>query len=66
MNYKEAVTLLKPMVKHSDIENQKHIDLSLALASQRSSYQEALLVIKNEIKSGSVTENEFKKSVGLI
>ena len=66
MTYKEAVELLKNIVKHSHLNNQKHIDLSLALAGDRAKYQEALLITQNEIKNGDVTELEFKKQVGLI
>lgn len=66
MTYEESVALLKNIVKHSHLDNQKHIDLSLCLAGERSKYQLALLVAQTEIKKGSVTEAEFKKQVGLV
>jgi hypothetical protein len=66
MTYDEAVTLLKDMVKTSHLDGQKHLDLSLSLAGDRAKYQEALLVAQNEIKKGDISEQDFKRDVGLL
>ena len=44
MTYLEAVELLKNIVKSSHLDDQKHFDLTLALAGDRLKYQQAMLI----------------------
>ena len=66
LTYEEAVNLLRKIVKHSHLDNQKHIDLSLALAPDRVKYQEAMVVVQESVAKGERTEEELKHDLGLI
>jgi hypothetical protein len=61
----EAVTLLKKIVKFSEVKNQKHIDLSLSLAEDRPRYQKALAIVNLEVEKGTLTENQLKIKLGI-
>ncbi|MFG1492481.1 hypothetical protein ACRXCV_09660 [Halobacteriovorax sp. GFR7] len=61
----EAIEIVKPLVKYSTIDNQKHIDLSVATADKRFLSQQALMVIKNSIEAGQADEKEVNARLGL-
>jgi hypothetical protein len=66
MTTDEAITLLKTIVKDSHLDNQKHLDLTLAPAEDRDQYQYALMLIRQEVARGNMTEEEVKYTLGLI
>ena len=66
MELNEAIEKLKKIVKFSHLENQKHIDLTLAIAEDRYYCEQALVVAKTAVKDGQLTEQELKKRLGLI
>lgn len=61
----ESISLLKRYVKYSEVKNQKHIDLSLALAEDRSVAQKALIVTRTAVDKGELTEDQLKERLGL-
>ncbi|AYF44514.1 MULTISPECIES: hypothetical protein [Halobacteriovorax] len=61
----EAIEIVRPLVKYSVVENQKHIDLSVATADKRMISQQALMVIKNSIDKGLVDQKEINTKLGL-
>ncbi|EPZ51506.1 hypothetical protein M902_2960 [Bacteriovorax sp. BAL6_X] len=61
----EAIEIVKPLVKYSTIDKQKHIDLSVATADKRFLSQQALMVIKNSIEAGQADEKEVNARLGL-
>lgn len=65
MNYTEAITLLKKAVKFSNIEGQKHIDLTLVDASERPTYQTALAICRAQVAQKIITEDDLKEALGL-
>ncbi len=58
--------LLKNAVKDSHIPKQRHIDLSIPMATERYRYEEALRVIVQAVKDGTITDAEMKKRLGLL
>lgn len=64
-SFENAIELLKNAVKYSNIENQKHIDLTLINASERLKYQLALVVVQNAIAKGDKTQSQVNESLGL-
>ncbi len=65
MTLEEAITCLKKIVKFSTLEGQKHLDLSIAVASERPVMQKALVIAKNEVDKGTITEIELKQRLGI-
>ena len=65
MNFEDAVKLLKNAVKFSHIDDQKHIDLTLVDASQRSTYQNALVIVNRMVAEGKMTREELRHMLGL-
>jgi hypothetical protein len=65
MNFDEAVKLLKNAVKFSHIDDQKHIDLTLVDASQRQTYQNALVIVNRKVAVGEMTREELRHTLGL-
>lgn len=65
MNFEEAVKLLKNAVKYSHIDEQKHIDLTLVDASQRPTYQNALVIVNRKVAVGEMTREELRHTLGL-
>lgn len=61
----EAIEIVRPLVKFSNIDNQRHIDLSVATADKRHISQQALMVIKSSIKNGLADEKEINAKLGL-
>jgi hypothetical protein len=62
----ESITILKRYVKYSEVKNQKHIDLSLCVASDRAISQEALMVVNLAVTKGEITDQELKIKLGLV
>lgn len=61
----ESISLLKRYVKFSEVKNQKHIDLSLALAEDRPIAQKALIKTRNAVINQEITEEQLKERLGL-
>jgi hypothetical protein len=61
----ESISLLKKAVKFSEVKNQKHIDLSLCIASERPQYQRALMVVNREVEKGTLTRDQLLAKLGL-
>lgn len=66
MTYQEAIEILKPIVGNSNINNQPFIDFDRGLASDRDDYQVAMMIIRQEVALGHVTEEEVKSVLGLM
>jgi hypothetical protein len=65
MNFEDAIKLLKNAIKHSHLEDQKHIDLTLVDASQRQTYQNALVIVNRRVALGEMTREELRHTLGL-
>ncbi len=65
MTLDAAITLLKKAVKWSEVKGQKHIDLSVCVASERPLMQEALMFAQLEVEKGTLTQDELKIRLGL-
>lgn len=65
MTLNEAVSLLKKVVKFSEVKNQKHIDLSLCVAHERPLYQRALVIANDEVQKGTLTQAELLSRLGI-
>jgi transcription initiation factor IIE alpha subunit len=65
LSFDEAVRVLRKFVKYSEVKNQKHIDLSLAIAEERPIGQKALMVVKTAVEKGELTEDQLKVKLGL-
>lgn len=65
MTLDEAITHLKKIVKFSTLEGQKHLDLSVAVASERPLMQKALIIVKCEVEKGTLTDSELKHRLGI-
>lgn len=61
-----SIELLKKVVKDSHLDRQKHLDLSLVMATDRARYQEALRTVRLAVKDGHLSEDELKKRLGLV
>ena len=56
-NFDDAVILLKNILKDSNINNQKHLDLTLANASDRIKYQKALMIVQSAVSRGEIDQS---------
>ena len=65
LSFDEAITLLKKIVKFSEVKNQKHIDLSICTAPERPLCQKALVVVNLEVQKGTLTQDQLKIKLGL-
>ncbi|MBK25189.1 MAG: hypothetical protein CME70_14440 [Halobacteriovorax sp.] len=65
MTIEEALKLVRKAVKHSHLDNQPHIDLSVCTADKRIITQEALTFLQAEVVKGNMTEDELKEKLGL-
>lgn len=65
MDLNQAIDLLKNAVKHTGTIDQKHIDLTIVPADQRSLYEKALAVAQLAIKDGKIGREEFLSRVRL-
>jgi predicted transcriptional regulator len=65
MNLDEAIKILKNAVKFTGTIDQKHIDLTVVPASERATYEKALMVSQTSIKAGIITREDFLRRVNL-
>ena len=65
-SFDEAIALLKTAVKYSNIDDQKHLDLSLVDANERYLYQQALMVTQTSVIKGEYTQAQINELIGLI
>ena len=65
MTLDQAIVLLRKAVKWSEVKNQKHIDLSVCVASERPLLQKALVIANTEVEKGTLTQDELKVRLGL-
>lgn len=65
LTFDESISLLKKTIKYSEVKNQKHIDLSICTAAERSLCQMALVVVKLAVEKGTLTEDQLKIKLGL-
>jgi hypothetical protein len=65
MDIDQAIGLIKNAVKHTGNIDQKHIDLTLIPADQRSLYEKALAISALAIKDGTITRDEFLRRANL-
>lgn len=65
MDIDQAIGLIKNTVKHTGTIDQKHIDLTLIPASERSLYEKALAISALAIKDGVITRDEFLRRAQL-
>jgi hypothetical protein len=63
--YDSAVEKVKKAVKESHINNQRHIDLSTCIASERAATQEALAFLKAFVLRGEKSDADLKKDLGI-
>lgn len=61
----DAINLLKNAVKDSHLKNQKHIDLTIPMASERPKYEKALALTKSYVQAGKIDDDELKRRLGL-
>jgi hypothetical protein len=66
LNFEQAVELLKNAIKYSNIEGQKHLDLSVVPASESERYQKALMITRQQVAQGLVSEDDLKHMLGLV
>jgi len=66
MDLESAIKLLKNIVKESHLPGQKHIDLTLAQADERAEYEKALMLTRQEVIKGTLSEEDLKIRLGLI
>ncbi len=66
MTFDEAVKLLRNAVKPSHLANQPHIDLTLISAAERFKYEKALMITRQEVAQGRISENQLKILLGLL
>ena len=64
--FEKAISLLKKAVKHSHLDNQKHLDFSLVNATHLDEYQLAMITVQTAVKEGEITQEELKRRLGLI
>ena len=65
MTLDEAITILKNVVKYSEVKNQKHLDLTLVSAEERPLYQTALVVANLEVEKGTLSQDDLKSRLGI-
>lgn len=61
----EAIAILRPTVKMSNIENQFHVDLTLVDPSKRKNCQMALVKVQKALKDGEIAQGELNRKLGL-
>lgn len=66
MEIEQAINLLKNVVKYSHLDNQKHLDLAVAVAHERPEYEKALMIVTAAVARGEMTDSELKTKLGLI
>lgn|GEM_PF-1325957 len=62
----DAIKLLRNAVKDSHLENQKHIDLTIPMASELPRYEKALGLVNAYVSAGKLENEDLKRRLGLI
>jgi len=65
MELYKALSLLKKVVKESNIKGQMHVDLTLAPAQDLPHYRVALVTVRNAIQNKQLSEDEAKHKMGI-
>jgi len=65
MNLDKAIELLRNAVKYTGNIDQKHIDLTIVPADQRTMYEKAMAICQLSIKDGKISRDEFNRRVHL-
>lgn len=65
-SFDDSIALLRNAVKYSNIDKQKHLDLSLVDALERRKYQQALMVVQSSVIKGEHSQEEVNELIGLI
>ena len=63
--YQLAIEKVKKAVKESHLNNQRHIDLSTVIASERAATQEALAYLKTYVLRGEKSDADLKRDLGI-
>jgi len=63
--FEDAVQFLRSAVKFSKIKNQKHIDPALVNAEDLGDYQKAMVLVRHEVDSGKISQDDLKNKLGL-
>jgi hypothetical protein len=66
MNFEQAIEVLRNLVKFSAIEGQKHLDLSIATAEDRPTCEQALMICRQEVAQGKLSEEDLRARLGLL
>ena len=61
----EAIGLLRNIVKYSNIDNQKHLDMTLISSEKRGAYEKALIIVNAAMNQGQLTQDELNSKLGL-
>lgn len=61
----DAIELLKFAVKDSHLKNQKCIDLTVPMASERPKFERALALVNTYKNAGKISDSELKKRLGI-
>jgi hypothetical protein len=62
MEINEAINLLKNIMKNSTaLDEFRHINLTLAPASERPKYQKALKIVADSIQAGKISKEDVQK-----
>lgn len=64
-DYESAIKKVKTAVKNSHIDNQRHIDLSTVIASEREPTQAALAYLRSLVIKGEKTDDDLKRDLGI-
>ena len=60
-----SIVLIKSIVKESCIKGQNHIDFTLADSEKRHIYESAMIVIRNAISNGEISESDLKEKLNI-
>jgi hypothetical protein len=64
MELNEAILLLKKIMKPSTaLDEFRHVNFTLAPASEREKYKQALKVVSEQIQSGKISKDEVQKKL---
>ena len=65
MELDHAIELLKKAVKNCGTIDQKHIDLTIVPAEERSTYEKALALSQLSVKEGKISRDELLRRLQL-
>ena len=62
----KSIKFLKKFVKESNIPGQNHLDVTLVDAQERDEFYSSMAIIKSAEKTGQLSSNSIKETLGLI